>query len=73
MEVDRNTGDEREGGSRTHSGEYTAESIDLRSDGDTEREDGDKAVQELSRAEEETLLGKPFLEPRILCKYGRVR
>ena len=71
MEVDRYSGTERAGRSRTHGGEYAAESVDFRSDGDTEREDGDKAVQELSCDEEETVLGKSFLEPRVLRKYNR--
>ena len=71
VETNRDTGTECARGSRAHSGEYAAESADFAGDGVIERQDSDKTVQELSCHEEETVLGKPFLEPWILCQYRR--
>ena len=41
----------------------------IRSNGNTKRQDSDKILQKLSYSQEEVLLGKPFLEPGILCKH----
>jgi len=60
MEIDRYNGNECERRPRTHGGEYTTEAFDIGGNGNTEREDSDQAVQELSSAEEKTLLGKSF-------------
>ena len=45
--------------------------IDIRSNGKAKRQDSNKTLQKLSYSQEETLLGKSLLEPRILCKFYR--
>ena len=45
--------------------------IDIRSNGNAKRQNSNKTLQKLSRSQEETLLGKSFLEPGILCKFYR--
>jgi len=71
MEGCGHPGDERPRGSCTSGGKQSAESIDIRVDGDTEREDSDQIVQKLSSDEEETLLGKSLLEQGLLREHDR--
>ena len=71
MESGRYFGVECAGGSRSHNSEHAAEAVDFGTDGDIEGQNGNQIVQEFSSAEKETVLGKSFLEPRILCQYIR--
>ena len=41
-------------------------SIDIRADGDSERQDGNRDIQKLQELKAEAILGKSFLEPRLL-------
>jgi len=45
--------------------------INIRSNGNAKGQNSDKTLQKLSYSQEETLLGKPFLESGILCKFYR--
>ena len=49
----------------------TSQIVDIRSNGNAKRQDSDKTLQELSWPQKEALLGKPFLESRILCEHYR--
>ncbi len=57
VEIDRNNEIERAGGSHTRSAKHTAKALDIGSDGYTEGQDGNKAIQELSGAEAQAVLG----------------
>jgi len=72
MENYRDTGNECKRGPYTYDTFYTSRIIHIRSDGNTKRQDSDKTLQKLSCSQEEALLGKPFLEPGILCKFYRL-
>ena len=45
--------------------------INIRSNGNAKRQNSNKNLQKLSYSQEEALLGKPLLEPGILCKFNR--
>ena len=45
--------------------------IDIRSNGNTKRQNSNNTLHKLPYSQGETLLGKPFLEPVILCKFYR--
>ncbi len=51
----------------------SSKSFDFQVDGHLEGKISDKAFQELSEIEEETVLGKSFLGSRLLCEHGRSR
>src|SRR5271157_4425244 len=66
---DRGTGgDERP---RASGGERSAKSIDFRIDGVLERQDSHRSLPTLQAPEAETILGKSFLEPRLLRDEDR--
>jgi len=69
MENYRDTGNECKRGPYTYDTFYPSQIISIRSDGNAKRQDSDKTLQKLSYSQEEALLGKPFLEPGILCKF----
>ena len=47
----------------------SAEVFSVGRDGNVEGEDGDQDVSEISRDEEEAVLGESFLGERVLCEY----
>ncbi len=57
VEIDRNNGVERGGGPRARCDKHTAKALDIGSDGYTEGQDGNKAIQELSGAEAQAVPG----------------
>ncbi len=57
VEIDRYIGVEREGGPRARCDKHAAKALDIESDGYTEGQDGNKAIQELSGAEAQAVLG----------------
>jgi hypothetical protein len=58
VEVGRCIGAECAGGSRARSSKYTAEAFDMGAVGYSKGKNGHKAFQELSGAEEQTVLGR---------------
>ena len=71
MERCRNHGTQRNERPCAYGGEHATEGIDIRADGDTEREDSNCAVQRQAGAQKEAVLGELFLEPGILCHDNR--
>ena len=71
MERCRNTGAQRNERPCAYGSGYYSEGIDIRTDGDTEREKSDSIIQRQACAQEETVLVEPFLEPGILW-YDRI-
>ena len=74
MEKSRNNGTERQEGSHSRGCDNTAQDICVRVDGNAERKDSDTAVQRSAESEEKAILGKSFLEQRLLRNhtwYGR--
>lgn len=62
--------DERSSGSCPCDRDDSAKGVDLRLHGDGERSDGDSNIQTFFKFAATSLLGQPFLEPRVLCGYG---
>jgi hypothetical protein len=67
MEAGRNIGNNDNAGSYTHGRDNTAEVGGGRIDGDIEGENGDSRFPTSEKPSDETVLGKSFLEPRLLC------
>ena len=57
VEIDRNNGTECAGGPRARCDKHAAKALDIGSDGYTEGQDGNKAIQELSGAEAQAVPG----------------
>src|SRR5208283_5901790 len=60
-------------GPRASDGDRSAESLDIRVDGCFEGQDCHWTVQNLQEPQAETVLGKSFLEPRLLRNDPRAR
>ena len=54
-----------------HGSDKTAEAGNNRADGDIEGENGDSRFTTSEELANQAVLGKSFLEPRLLCNDGR--
>ena len=73
METCRDTGNNDNARSCPYGSDNTTEAGCSRIDGNNERENGDSRFPASEKPSNKTVLGKSFLEPRLLCHDGRDR